>query len=69
MDGRPYCLFIGAGNDGTGALTSIRRICNGYNFREVQDPVLVVGDLQDEQVDRCEALGMAMAAGLEAGVF
>jgi len=69
VDGKPYCMFIGAGNDGTGALTSIRRICNGYNFREVQDPVLVVGDLQDGQLEQCEELGMAMAAGLEAGVF
>lgn len=69
VDGKPYCMFIGAGNDGTGALTSIRRICNGYNFREVQDPVLVVGDLQEGQLEQCEELGMAMAAGLEAGVF
>ena len=69
VDGKPYCMLIGAGNDGTGALTSIRRICNGYNFREIQEPVLVVGDLQDDQLDQCEELGMAMAAGLEAGVF
>ncbi len=69
VDGKPYCMFVGAGNDGTGALTAIRRICNGYNFREIQDPVLVVGDLQDGQLSQCEELGMAMAAGLEAGVF
>ncbi len=69
VDGKPYCMMIGAGNDGTGALTSIRRICNGYNFREVQDPIVVIGELSDDQIKACEELGMAMAAGLEAGVF
>lgn len=69
VDAKPYCMFVGAGNDGLGALTAIRRICNGYNFREVQEPVLVVGDLQDDHLEQCEALGMTMAAGLEAGVF
>jgi multimeric flavodoxin WrbA len=69
VDGKPYCMFVGAGNDGTGALNAIRRICNGYNFREVQPPVVIVGDLTEEGVTSCTELGMAMAAGLEAGVF
>ena len=69
VDGMPYCMFVGAGNDGTGALTSIRRICNGYNFREVQEPVLIVGELEEHQLRACEELGLAMAAGIEAGVF
>jgi multimeric flavodoxin WrbA len=69
VDGKAYCIFVGAGNDGTGAVTAIHRICNGYNFREVQDPVVVAGDLTDHQLSACEELGMAMAAGLEAGVF
>lgn len=69
VDGKPYCMLIGAGNDGTGALTSIRRICNGYNFKEVQQPIVVVGDLEDQQLQACRELGMAMAAGLEAGIF
>lgn len=69
VDGKPYCMLVGAGNDGTGALTAIRRICNGYNFREVQEPVIVVGDLEDKQILACRELGMAMAAGLEAGIF
>lgn len=69
VDGLPYCLFVGAGNDGTGALSSIRRICNGYNFKEVTEPVVVVGELQDADLVRCEELGMTIAAGLEAGIF
>ncbi|MBT7370028.1 MAG: flavodoxin, partial [Gammaproteobacteria bacterium] len=62
-------MFVGAGNDGRGALAAIRKICIGYNFREVQDPVLIAGDLKDSDLDRCEELGLAMAAGIDAGVF
>ena len=69
LDGKPYAMFVGAGNDGSGATTAIQRICNGYNFREVQPALLVVGDIKQAQLDSCEELGMAMAAGLESGVF
>ena len=69
VEGTPYCIFVGAGNDGTGALNSIRRICNGYNFREVLEPVLVVGKISNKDLERCHELGMAMAAGIEAGIF
>ncbi len=69
LEGKPMAIFIGAGNDGQGALSSIRRICTGYRFKEVQEPLIVVGDLQPEDLEKCEELGMGMAAGLEAGVF
>ena len=69
VDAKPFSMCVGAGNDGTGALMAIRRICRGYNFKEVQDPVVVVGDLEAGQLKQCEELGMAMAAGIEAGVF
>ena len=69
VDAKPYCIFIGAGNDGQGALMSIRRICNGYNFKEVQEPLIVVGDLSEDNIIQCEELGMGIAAGLEAGIF
>ena len=69
VDGKPYSYFCRAGNDGAGAVASVRRICNGYKFREVQEPVLIVGDLSDADLSGCAELGMAMAAGLEAGIF
>ena len=69
VSGMPYCILVGAGNDGTGALTAIRRICAGYNFKEVQKPIVVVGDLKDHHLTSCEELGLTMAAGLQAGVF
>jgi len=69
VDAKPYCIFIGAGNDGQGALMSIRRICIGYKFKEIQEPLIVVGDLTKTDITRCEELGMGIAAGLDAGIF
>ena len=65
----PYAIFIGAGNDGTGALTAIRRIAKGYPFIEVQEPVLVRGDLTDPDLEQCRELGLALAVGIEAGIY
>jgi multimeric flavodoxin WrbA len=69
VDGKPFALFIRAGNDGTGALTSIRRILNGLSVREVQDPVMIVGEFDESRLGECAELGLTLAAGLEAGVF
>jgi multimeric flavodoxin WrbA len=65
----PYALFVSAGNDGAGAVSSIRRIARGYPLREVQEPVVVRGAVDDGALERCRELGTAMAAGLEIGVF
>jgi len=69
IGGRPYALFIRAGNDGSGALASISRIVTGLAIREVQDPVLIAGEFDEARLVECEELGMTMAAGLEAGIF
>ena len=69
IGGRPYALFIRAGNDGSGALSSIGRITTGLALREVQAPVLFVGEFDASRLVECEELGMTMAAGLEAGIF
>jgi multimeric flavodoxin WrbA len=65
----PCAVFISAGNDGSGALRAIRRIANGYPFIEVQEPVIAQGELSSEDLNRCEELGLALAAGLEAGIY
>ena len=69
VDAKSYCVFIGAGNDGQGALSSITRICKGYKFKEIQEPLIIIGELTSEGKTSCEELGMGMAAGLEAGIF
>lgn len=69
VNGRPYALFVRAGNDGSGAISSMRRILSGLAVREVQEPVLIAGDFEESRLSECEELGLTMAAGLEAGVF
>ena len=67
--GKAFALFIRAGNDGSGAISSIRRILTGLAVKEVQEPVLVVGDFDDTRLAECEELGLTLSAGLEAGLF
>ncbi|MFQ6004922.1 MAG: flavodoxin family protein [Woeseia sp.] len=69
IGGMPYALFVRAGNDGTGAISSISRILTGLSVRQVQDPVLIAGDFDESRLVECEKLGMTMAAGLESGVI
>ena len=69
VNGKPYALFVRAGNDGSGAIGSMRRILTGLAVREVQEPVLIVGEYDESRLGECEELGLTLAAGLEAGVF
>ena len=69
INAKPFALFIRAGNDGTGAISSIRRILTGLAVREVQEPVLIAGEFDESRLAECEELGLTLAAGLEAGVF
>ena len=67
--GKPYALFVRAGNDGTGAISSIHRILTGLAVKEVQEPVLIAGEFDESRLEECRELGLTLAAGLEAGVF
>ncbi len=67
--GKPYALYIRAGMDGTGTRRGVETIITGLGWRAVQDPLICRGNWNEDFVGQCEELGMAMAAGLEAGVF
>jgi multimeric flavodoxin WrbA len=69
VNGRPYALFVGAGQDGAGAVSSVERIVNGLRLKKVHDPIIGLKDLTEEITNNCEQLGAAMAAGLALGVF
>lgn len=66
---KPYVVFISAGNDGTGALNSIERICIGYQLKKVYEPVLARGKLDRGILAKCQELGNTIAAGCEAGIY
>lgn len=65
----PYSLYIRAGNDGNGAKTSIERIVTGLRWKQVQEPLICAGEFRQSCLDKCEELGMTVAAGLEAGIY
>lgn len=67
--GLPYALYIRAGHDGTGTRRSVETIITGLRWREVQPPLICRGDYSPDFIPQCEELGLAMAAGLEAGVY
>jgi multimeric flavodoxin WrbA len=69
IEGRPWALFVGAGQDGSGAVTSVERIVTGLRLKKISEPIVVVKDLKPEQIAACEELGAAMAAGLAAGIL
>jgi multimeric flavodoxin WrbA len=67
--GLPYCLYIRAGHDGTGAKRATQSIVTGLRWREVHKPLVCKGDFQESFIAECEELGMFMAAGLESCIF
>lgn len=69
VEGLPYAIFISAGNDGTGASTSIERIALGYRWKKINAPLIVVGEVTDAARQQCVELGQTMAAGLALGVL
>lgn len=66
---KPYCVVISAGNDGTFALNHIERICKGYRFKKIQNPVICKGQVTDVILAKCFELGMTVAEGVNAGIF
>jgi multimeric flavodoxin WrbA len=69
VEALPYAIFVSAGNDGTGAVSSIERIALGYKWKRVAEPLIVRGEITREARERCIELGQTMAAGLAMGVF
>lgn len=66
---KPYVVFISAGNDGTGASARIDRICRGFTFKRVSEPVISRGDVSSEDLEKCYALGRLIAAGCDMKIF
>ena len=65
----PYAMFVSAGNDGSGAVRAMERIANGYPFIAVQQALIIRGEPSAADLQACESLGIAMALGIEMGIF
>jgi multimeric flavodoxin WrbA len=81
LNGRPYAAMICAGSDGAGAARQLARIATGWRLKPVAEPLIVLTRAQTPEailapktipppaLERCAALGAALAAGLALGVF
>jgi multimeric flavodoxin WrbA len=67
--GKPYALYIRAGQDGTGTRRGIETIVTGLRWRAAREPLICRGEFQEKFVADCEELGATMAASLEAGII
>lgn len=69
VEGRPYALFIGAGQDGSGARSSVERVVTGLRLRKAHDAIICVKALTPAVIESCETLGATFAAGLAIGAL
>jgi multimeric flavodoxin WrbA len=69
VNGRPWALFVGAGQDGGGAVSSVERIVAGLRLEKKSEPIVGLKELTPEILAKCEALGAAFATGLALGIF
>lgn len=81
VNGRPYACLVCAGSDGQNAVRQIERIATGWRLKRIAEPLIVCTHAQTpdailapkqigaQDLERCEALGAAMATGLALGVF
>jgi flavodoxin len=69
MLGKSFAVVVSAGNDGTGALTSIERIIAGFRMKKAQEPIICRGQITSEHRSLCEQLGETLAAGIDLGIY
>jgi multimeric flavodoxin WrbA len=81
VNGRPYASLVCAGSDGSNAARQIERIATGWRLKSMAEPLIVCTHAQtpeailapkqigDADLERCRALGEALATGLVLGVF
>lgn len=67
--GKAYAVVISAGNDGTGALSSVERIVRGYKLKRAQEPIIVVGEPSASDETKCVELGQILAEGMGLGIY
>jgi len=79
--GRPYATLVCAGSDGQNAVRQIDRICTGWRLKRISEPLIVCTHAQTpekilaqktiaaDDLQRCEEIGAAIAAGLAMGIF
>lgn len=68
-EGMPVATLIRAGLDGTGTMRALSGIYGGLGWRPVAELTVLRGGWDEGFIDVARDTGMALAAGVEAGVF
>lgn len=61
---RPYGLYVHGNSDTTGAVKGVETITTGLGWERAREPVEVVGDPSNADLEACWELGASLAAGL-----
>jgi len=69
IEGRPWALFVAAGQDGSGAIASVERIVTGLRLKKAREPILALREVTPEILAQCEDLGATLAVGIAAGAL
>ena len=69
IEGRPWALFVSAGQDGTGAITSVERIVTGLRLKKMREPILALREVTPGILAQCEELGATLAVGVAVGAL
>lgn len=79
--GRSYAVLVCAGSDGANAVRQVERICTGWRLRratasiivcthaQTKESILAMKTISQDELQRCEDAGAALAAGLALGIF
>ena len=67
--GLAYALFVAAGNDGNGAVSSIERIIKGLGWKAVAEPIISRDAITEDTLENCRELGMTLSEGLALGLY
>ena len=61
---RPYGAYVDGNEDTTGALLAIEKVATGLRWRQASEPVTIMGQPAQADLDACRELGAVLAAGL-----
>jgi multimeric flavodoxin WrbA len=64
-EGKPAAAFTSGGGDSDAALASLERMIGSYRLEKAADGIIQVGDLTDEVLAKCRAMGKALAEAAE----
>ena len=65
----PVAVYVKGGLDGQGAKVSVEKILTGLRWKLIQPTLVMKGEFNDVFLVECKNLGMAMSAGLDAGIY